>query len=102
MEQSYVSIITPNENVESSTCEEHYAECPDQSQFISFISPESPDGVNYIVYDNITNQPLGKLELNRSELFKRRINSKSDNSGEYGQYGKSSGQLENGVYTTNK
>ena len=79
--EQYGSQPSASEIIEDATYSEYTPECCDQSQFISFVSPESPDGVNQIT-NNITGEPLGELQLGGSDLFKRRQSSKSDVVGE--------------------
>ena len=97
MKYQYGIIITPAEDTENSTCPEYNAECVDDAQFVSFISPESPDGSNTIVYNNITNQPIGPLQIHQSQLHQRRVDLKPINSGECRSIGELSGGLVDGA-----
>ena len=73
--QQYGSQPSASEIVESSTYQEYSPQCGDQPQFISFVSPESPDGTIEVT-NNITGEPLGELQLGGSSLYQRRQHAK--------------------------
>ena len=82
MAEQYGSQPTPSENSKSATYPEYTPQCTDESLFVSFISAESPDGVQTI--NNITGEPFGELNLGGSELYQRRVGTKSEHIGECG------------------
>ena len=97
--QHYGSQPTPVEELKSSTSEEYTSEHCGESQFISFVSPESPDGI-YEITNNITGEPLGDLHLTGSGLYQRRKSTKSNNIAEPPSNEQSIDRVERGVTTT--
>ena len=73
--QQYGSQPSAIEVVEDQTPTEYSPQRSDEPQFVSFVSPESPDGVGEIT-SNITGEPIGNLQLGGSALYKRRIDAK--------------------------
>ena len=96
---NYGSQPTPPEDFKSSTSQEYSAEHCDESQLISFVSPESPDVV-FENTNNITGEPLGELQLSRSGLYKRRKFAKSNNSSELQSNEQLHDRVERGPSTT--
>ena len=89
--ESYGSIITPPESFEGATCSEYNVKCDNESQFVPIISSESPNAAEEVLFNNITNEPFGVLEHERSNLYQRRIHSKSNN---FAKCGSSDGVIE--------
>ena len=79
--QYYGSQPSADEFTQDPTFAKHSPQCCDEPQFVSFISPESPDGTSTVT-NNITGEPLGELQLGRSQLFERRKSSKPTAFGE--------------------
>ena len=96
---NYGSQPTPVTESEGATPKEYPVEYCDEPQFVSFVSPESPDGILQIS-NNITGEPLGNLELERSGLYKRRKHSKSNYSTEPTPHDQPSIGMEAGITKT--
>ena len=101
MEQTFGSVATPNEDIESTAYLKYSSECGNEPQFVSFVSPESPDG-NAEIINNITQLPFGELDPTGSSLFRRREITKRTIDGNERSDGNMFGGLENGVTKTDQ
>ena len=71
MESTYGSITPYAEDFKSTTPAQYSFTSVNEPLFSSSFSPECPDGSTEVL-NNVTNQPLGELNVEGSHLFRRR------------------------------